>query len=119
MPADDAVAHRETEARSAYALRGEERFEAFPLGFFAHSDTGIGNMEPNPATRCARSKTKPSAVGHRADRVENQIREHFAQLCRHARDNRNVPKLFLDPDGGSRGVRLRSPTRHGEGERFF
>src|SRR2546421_12077259 len=119
MPADDAVAHGQAQARSAGTLRGEEWLETFPQGFFAHPDAGIGNLESNVATFSSRPKTKAPALRHSVDRVKNQIREHFAQLSRHAGNDRNVTEILLDPNSRAGGIRLRFPAWHRKGKRFL
>ena len=87
VPPHDRIDHRQAESRSAFALRREERLEDPPAHRLRHTDAGVGHRQGDVPSRVAAGRDRQSAaVGHRVERVENQIRHQLGQRGRPAVD---------------------------------
>ena len=77
---DDAVAHGEPEARSIGALGSKERLE-YPIAQLgSHSDPVVGETHMHEVTSRFGRDVQTSSLGHRIQRIENDVYKHFAQL---------------------------------------
>jgi hypothetical protein len=94
----DPVDHREAEARAPRALRGEERLEKPRPDRLRHADAGVAHHEDDLAALRRRLDGDAAAVGHRVDRVEQQVRQRLAQFRGVAGDRGDAaePRAHLD-----------------------
>ena len=97
MALRDAVDHREAETGAALALGGEERLEAAAARLLVHADAGVAHLDAARAAPAAAvdgrvRSVSASTVGHRVDRVEDEIDQRLADLAFDGHRPRQSPR---------------------------
>jgi hypothetical protein len=104
---DDPVRDGETEAHAPRPLRGEEGIEDPLPDLLLHPYPGVRQARDDPAVLLARGDHDVAPLGHGVDGVEDEVRQHLAELGG-VRAHRPHPRGRPNADLGRRPRRFSS-----------
>ena len=90
MALNDSVNDGESEAGALHYSRGEKGFETPLTDVLSHADAAVTDLHNDATGPRFRAQREGPASRHRVHRVEDQIRQHLAELRGIARDRRNL-----------------------------
>ena len=100
----DPVGHGEPEPGALRPLGGEERVEDLPPEVGRDAHPAIGHRQLHPVARLPVREGEGAAVGHRVERIQDQVDERLAQLG-------GVPEHVGPPGSSAGSTRISTPLR--------